>query len=423
MPSPLARHWTLDPSVTFLNHGSFGATPRAVLEAQAEWRARMEREPVRFFSRDLEAALDAAREAVAAFVGADPEGLAFVPNATHAIATVLASVDVEPGSELLTTDHAYNAARNALEAAAARIGGRVIVASVPFPVSGDDQVFDAVMARVSGRTRLALLDHVTSATALRFPIERLVPALAERGVETLVDGAHAPGLLDLRIDDLGAAYYAGNLHKWVCAPKGSAFLSVRADLRGSVRPLAISHGANSPRTDRTRYRLEFDWTGTLDPTAWLAAPAAIELLGSLLPGGWRELRARLTELARAGRDLACDALRSPAPAPDSLLAAMASVLVPDRHAPDEPRPNGLYEDPLHRRLLDEHGVQVAVSPWPMRPDGGAWCRIVRISAAAYNDLDDMRRLAAALRACAPAPATAALPDTARDADRPRAARR
>src|ERR671914_1941206 len=139
MPSPLARHWTLDPSVTFLNHGSFGATPRAVLEAQAEWRARMEREPVRFFSRDLEAALDAAREAVAAFVGADPEGLAFVPNATHAIATVLASVDVEPGSELLTTDHAYNAARNALEAAAARIGGRVIVASVPFPVSGDDQ--------------------------------------------------------------------------------------------------------------------------------------------------------------------------------------------------------------------------------------------------------------------------------------------
>lgn len=412
MPSHLTRHWTLDPSVTFLNHGSYGAAPRAVLEAQTAWRERMEREPVQFFARDLEPALDDARATVAAFVGADPEGLAFVPNATHAIATVLASLDAEPGSELLTTDHAYNAARNALEAAAARIGGRVVVASVPFPVSGEDEVFHAIMACVSPRTRLALLDHVTSPTALRFPIDRLVPALAERGVETLVDGAHAPGMVDLRIDDLGAAYYAGNLHKWVCAPKGAAFLAVRQDLRASVRPLAISHGASSPRSDRTRYRLEHDWTGTLDPTAWLAAPAAIDVLGSLLPGGWAELRGRLTDLARAGRDLACAALESPPPAADALLGAMASVGVPDRQAPDEPRPLGLYDDWLHRRLLGDHAVQVAVAPWPMRPDGGPWRRLVRISAAPYNDLEDMRRLAVALTA-----------STLPDADRSRAARR
>ncbi|HEX2222223.1 MAG TPA: aminotransferase class V-fold PLP-dependent enzyme [Candidatus Limnocylindria bacterium] len=397
MGSPLAAHWTLEPSVTFLNHGSYGAAPRPVLEAQAAWRERMEREPVRFFARDLEPALDAAREAVAAFVGADADGLAFVPNVTHAIATVLGSLEIRPDDELLVTDHAYNAARNALESAAARAGARVVVASVPFPIRGERAVEEAVLGCVSSRTRLALIDHVTSPTALRFPVERLVPALEERGVETLVDGAHAPGMVQLAVDALGATYYAGNLHKWVCAPKGAAFLWVRPARRETMRPLAISHGANSPRTDRARYRLEHDWTGTLDPTAWLAAPAAIEFGAALLPGGWPALHARLHDLALTARDLACDALGEPAPAPDRMLGSMAALIVPGSHPPDVARPSGLYADAMHRALLERHAIQVAVAPWPVRADRAPWHRLLRISAAPYNDAADMRRLADALR--------------------------
>src|SRR5947207_3485434 len=201
---PMARLWPLDPAVTFLNHGSFGACPRAVLDAQARWRADLEAEPVRFLHRELEGRLAAARAALGAFVGADPDDLAFVSNATPGVNTVLQSLDFAAGDELLVTDHGYNACRNAVERVAARTGLRVVVAAVPFPIEGPDQVVEAVLGSVGSRTRLALLDHVTSPTGLVFPIERLVSELAGRGVDTLVDGAHAPGMLPLDVEGLGA---------------------------------------------------------------------------------------------------------------------------------------------------------------------------------------------------------------------------
>src|ERR671915_1912756 len=231
MPSELARHWDLDPAVRFLNHGSYGATPRVVLDAQRAWRDRMEREPVAFLARDLEPAMDAAREELAAFVGADPAGMAFVHNASTAIATVLGSLQLAPGDELLTTDHAYNAVKNQMERVAAQAGARVVIARVPFPGATPDGAAEAILATASSRTRLAVLDHVTSATALRLPIRELVAELDARGIDALVDGAHAPGMLPLDVDAIGAAYYAANCHKWLCAPKGSGFLHVRFDHR------------------------------------------------------------------------------------------------------------------------------------------------------------------------------------------------
>ena len=397
MPSEHAHHWALDPSVDFLTHGTYGAAPRVVLEAQQAWRARLESEPVRFMAEAYEPALDVARLALGAFLDADPDDLAFLSNATAGVNTVLRSLRFAPGDELVTLDHAYNAVRNAMAYAAERVGARVVVAEVPFPIGGADEVQQAVLGAVSDRTRLVVLDHVTSATALVMPVGPLVKELAERGIDTLIDGAHAPGMLDLDIDALGAAYYAGNLHKWVCAPKGAGFLWVRRDRQAAIRPLVISHGANSPRTERSRFRLEFDWQGTGDPSAWLSVPAAIDFGASLMPGGWAALRRRNHELALEARDLLAAAIGAEAPAPDSMIGSMASLPLAWEREPGTSQDVELYGDKVHGALLAA-GIQVAVTPWPLRPEGRRWRRLLRVSAAAYNDLSQFERLAGVLPA-------------------------
>ncbi|MBI2193481.1 MAG: aminotransferase class V-fold PLP-dependent enzyme [Planctomycetes bacterium] len=389
-PSDWRSLWTLDPAVHFLNHGSFGACPRAVLEAQLELRQRMERQPVHFFVRELEGLLDSARAVLAGFVGADPEALAFLPNATAGINAVLRSVRLEPGDELLTTDHEYNACRNALEFVARRAGARVAVAAVPFPMDSAEGVVETVLARATPATRLALLDHVTSQTALVLPIERLVRELADRNIDTLVDGAHAPGMVLLNLDALGAAYYAGNCHKWLCAPKGAAFLHVRADRRPGIAPLAISHGANSQRMDRSRFRLLFDWTGTHDPTPCLCVPEAIRCLGGLLAGGWQELMDRNRRLALAARQVVGEALGLHPPCPDSMIGCMASLPLPDGSA--DPPKSALYGDSMQDKLLEQYGLEVPIVPWPAPPR-----RLIRVSAQIYNTLDEYELLAQALR--------------------------
>lgn len=386
--------WTLDPEIAFLNHGSFGACPRPVLEAQARLREQMEREPVRFFLRELEAPLDQARAALADFVGADADDLAFVPNATAGVNTVLRSLELEPGDELLTTDHEYNACRNALEATAARAGARVVVAAVPFPLESPDQVVEAVLAAAGPRTRLALVDHVTSQTGLVLPVARIVEALQERGIDTLVDGAHAPGMVPLDLRALGAAYYTGNCHKWICAPKGAALLHVRRDRQQRVRPLSISHGANATREDRSRFRLEFDWTGTFDPTPFLCVPEALRFMEGLLPGGWPALQEHNRRTALAARALLCEARGCAAPCPDEMIGSLASVPLPPGDG--APLRSALDLDPLQDALLERHGVEVPVIPWPAPPR-----RLLRISAQIYNERTEYERLIGGLNALLP----------------------
>ncbi len=312
-----------------------------------------------------------------------------MPNPTTGINAVLRSLVLEVGDELLTTDHEYNACRNALNYAADRAGARVVVVEVPFPCDGAVQIVEAILGEVTSRTKLLLIDHISSQTGLIMPVERLVAELADRGIDTLVDGAHAPGMLPLAIDDLSSAYYVGHCSKWLCAPKGAAFLVARADLRESVRPLTISHGANSRRPGRSRFHDEFDWMGTNDPTAFLCVPTAIDFMESLVPGGWTEIRRRNHDLAVKARSLLSAALGVEPSCPDEMIGSLATVPLPDGRG--EPQATPLYGDPLQDVLLEEFRIEVPIVPWPAPPK-----RLLRISAHIYNSEVQYERLAAAL---------------------------
>ncbi len=391
MSSPLRSSWTLDPAITYLNHGSFGACPRPVLDAQQRERERLEAEPERYLARELEPRLDAVRGELARFLGADAADVVFVSNATTGVNAVLRSLRFAPGDELLVTDHGYNACTNVARFVAGRTGARMTTARVPFPIRDGEAALEAITACVTPRTRVALLDHVTSPTGLVLPIERIVRALEGRGVQVLVDGAHAPGMVPLDLRSLGASYYTGNCHKWLCAPKGAGFLHVRPDRQPAIRPAVISHGANSTRDDRSRFLLEFDWTGTSDPTAILALPVALRWMAERVEGGWPAVMRRNRELALAARDLLVAALDASPPAPAELIGSLAALPLPD--GDPGPQRSPLYQDPLQDVLLDRFSIEVPIVPWPAPPR-----RLLRISAQLYNDLDDYRRLAAALAA-------------------------
>jgi isopenicillin-N epimerase len=388
-PEEWAALWPLERGIAFLNHGSYGACPSEVLRHQAALRAEMEAEPVRFLGRELEGRLDAAREALAAFVGADPDDLAFIANATGGVNAVLRSLAFSAGDEVLTTDHCYAACRNTLDYVAARSGVKVNVAVIPFPVASPDAVVEAVLAKVTPSTRLALLDHITSPTGIILPIDRLVGELRRRGVETLVDGAHAPGMVPVDLRALGAAYYSANCHKWICAPKGSAFLWVRRDRQADIHPLTISHGATGVRPGRSRFRLEFDWQGTLDPTAWLTVPKAIAYMGSLVSGGWPALMARNRALALAARELLCAAAGSAPPSPDGMIGSLASIVLPNSPTVET---GWRIRDPIQGRLFDDWGIELPIMRWPAPPK-----RLLRISVQLYNTPGQYVHLAEALR--------------------------
>jgi len=363
----------------------------------------MEREPVRFLSGELEGHLDRARARLAEFLGADPDDLCFVPNATTGVNTVIRSLDFRAGDEILATDHEYNACLNAIQATAERAGGRAVVAQIPIPVHSSEEVVDAVVAVAGPRTRLALISHVSSSTAMVFPIEQIVAELARRGIDTLVDGAHT-ALTPVDLNRLGAAYYAGNAHKWMSAPKGAGFLHVRRDRQDAIRPLVISHGANSPRTDRSRFRLEFDWTGTADPTAYLAIPAAIDFFAALLPNGLAEAMEVNRQTVLDGRQKLLDVLETPPLAPESMIGSMAAVELPEDFPPavveppaDAPIGSTWPLDPLHDLLINEHAIEVPVYAWPHTPiSGSPRRRLLRISAQLYNEPAEYDRLAGVL---------------------------
>lgn len=382
------RFWELKPGTVFLNHGSFGACPKPVLALQTVLRRELEAEPVQFLWRHYEERLEPARRALAKFVGAPSRDIVFTTNATTGVNAVLRSLKLKRGDELLTTSVDYNACRNVLNEVVRQTGAKLVVAEIPLPLQSAEQITEAILLAVTKRTRLALLDHVTSNTALVLPLREIIRALEARGVETLVDGAHAPGMLPLNLRELHPTYYAANLHKWVCAPKGAAFLYVRPDRQEQLQPAVISHGNNRTRPGFTPFQDRFDWAGTFDPTAWLCVPEAIRWMGQLLPGGWRELRERNHQLVIQARNILCEQLEVVPPCPEEFLGSLATIPLPERF---QVRKASGKIDREQLALYDRFGIEV-----PLNRFGTPSRRWLRVSAQIYNSPAEYEYLAEAL---------------------------
>jgi isopenicillin-N epimerase len=369
--------WALDPHVVHLNHGSYGGCLRSVLAAAAAWRDRLETSPMRFFLLDWQRELDIARAALAAFVRAPVERTVFLPGATTGIAIALGSIDLATGDEVLVTDHGYRAVRNQVERLARARGLSITTLSIALPFD-PDAVVDAFARAITPKTRLAIVDHVTSPTALRLPVERIVPLLRDRGIATIVDGAHAPGQLDVDVAGLGASYYVGNCHKWMCAPKASGFLVGDTN----AVPVVTSHGASPEYGPPNRFHAELDWSGTHDPSVHLTVPTAIADVGA--EGvSWPLLRARNHAMVIEMRQRFVDGLAKfaarPAPlAPDDCVGSMVAVRIA--------LPAGVAPLVFEKQLL-EAGWEIPIVDTP----GGA---LVRLSAHLYNhagEADDLAR--------------------------------
>lgn len=357
---------------------------------------------MRFLVRDYPTLLDGSRAEVAQMLGAAPEDIVFVTNATTGVNAVLRSLELHPDDELLTTNHAYNACRCALDEVARRTGAKVVVAEIPFPLAAEDEIVNAILGALTPHTRLAMIDHITSVTALILPIARIVSELQSRGVDVLVDGAHAAGMVSVDLSGLGAAYYAGNLHKWTCAPKGAGYLFVREDKRDTVHPLTISHGENTHRPGRSAFHDRFDWAGTIDPSPWLCAGIAARWCTALLPGGLAELMAKNHALIVEARALLCGSLREPAPCPEAMLGSMATIPLPPSLQSGPPSTADLRRcqgwlgaDRLQAWLAGEHHIEVPIVRWGA--EGKRW---LRISAQAYNSRAQFEHLAEVLETVA-----------------------
>lgn len=392
-PAPTAAAlWRLDPALVHLNHGSFGACPAEVLDAQRAWIDRMERDAVTFFVDDLWPLLDAPRAALAPVLGCQPEDIVFVPNATHGVAHALHNLDLRPGDEILANTHEYPACLNIARDHARRAGATLVTPDLPWPVPSADALADAILSAVTARTRVCLLSAVTSPSAIVMPVERIARGLRTRGVELLLDGAHAAGFSPLDLSAWGVAWATGNAHKWLCAPKGAAWLYVRPDLQRGFHPNVLSNHAEDADAfgaslGRSAFGVEFDYVGTRDVSGTLAIADAIVFL-ERQAGSIDAYAARNRALALRARDTICRRLGLEPPVPDDLCGAMATIPLPPPTAP--PEPTSPWESPLKRALFERWRVQVPV--WG--PPGAG--RSVRISANLYNGPEQYAYLAEAL---------------------------
>ena len=385
-PSEFTHLWAIEPGAIYLNHGSFGACTKFILEKQREYLEMLEAQPMRFMVRQLEDRINDARNTLSAFVNAEPSTLVFVQNASAGVSTVFRSLRFEPGDEILFTNHIYFACRKLLEYIAETTGAVLVEAQYDIPISSPGLITEAVLSKVSPKTKIALIDHITSATALIQPVEEIVRELEKRGVDTMVDGAHAPGSIPLNISEIGAAYYTGNCHKWLCSPKSAAILHVRNDKQKLIVPLNISHAGHLAEPFAER----FFWQGTLDPTPFLCAADSIGYMATLMPGGWDAIIKRNHEVCIQARDIFCQELGLKPSCPDNMNAAMSTIELPflgENHPPD-------YKscDTIQDKIYEEYNLELPLWYWSQPPR-----RTTRISVQLYNSLEQYKYAAGILK--------------------------
>jgi isopenicillin-N epimerase len=378
----LRNLFLLDPEIVFLNHGSFGACPRPVFEAYQHWQRELERQPVEFLGRRFNDLMREARTVLADFVGADADEVTYVTNATVGLNTVARSIELHPGDEVLSTDHEYGALDRTWRFLCDKFGAKYVRRPISVPINSADEVIEAVWAGVTDRTRVLFISHITSPTAIILPVRELITRARQRGIITIIDGAHAVGQLDLNLRELGADFYSSNCHKWLMSPKGSAFLYARRDVQHLVEPLVVSWGWQSEHPSASRFIDEQEWQGTRDIAAYLSVPAAIQFFRD---HNWPGVRQQCHELVRSAREQAAALTGLPPLTPDNpaWFSQLSALPLP---------PCDL--DALKRRLYDEYHIEIPVVAWNGR-------HFVRISIQGYNTQTDVEALSTALRELLP----------------------
>ncbi len=368
----------LNPRITFLNHGSFGACPRPVFEDYQQWQRRLEEEPIQFMGGAVYEHLRRAREALGSFIGCSGDDLVFVPNPTTAINTVMRSLELKPGDEILSTNHEYGALIRAWTHYAEETGTHFVQREVSLPVTTTDDFVDQFWAGVTDRTRVIFISQITSPTALIFPVAELCRRARARNILTIIDGAHVPGHTPLNVDELDPDVYTGAIHKWLCAPKGCSFLYVRRDLQSHIKPLVTSWGSAGRDPSSSPFLVEHQWQGTRDLSAFLTVSAAIQFQHDYLTD---DVKQRCRQLTLEARERLLNLLGSTplSPANGTWLGQMASVELPNQ--------DGAV---LQQKLYDDFRIEIPIFPWEER-------NLLRISIQAYNDEGDVGRLLSALK--------------------------
>lgn len=380
----LKEYFLLDPEVHFLNHGSFGATPKPVFEAYQNWQARLERQPVLFLGREYDSLLKESRQALGAYLNADADDLAYITNATHGVNIIARSLNLQPGDEVLTTDHEYGACDYTWEFVCGKVGAKYIHQHIPLPLHTEDEIVEQFWQGVTPRTKVVYLSHITSPTALRFPVEKICQRAREAGIVSVVDAAHSPGQLAVDLQAIGADVSFGNCHKWMLGPKGAAFIHVRREIQPIIEPAIVSWGyhATPETTTGSRFIDLLQWTGTKDPASALSVPSAIQFMNEHC---WEDVRAECHTLLKTAIERVCD-LTDLAP-----LYPLDSDFYSQMGIAPLPRCDVAQ---LKSRLYDEFKIEIPLTQWRDR-------QFVRISIQGYNTMEDVEALANALKALLP----------------------
>jgi isopenicillin-N epimerase len=382
--STLKQHFLLDPEIHFLNHGSFGSTPKPVFEAYQSWQIRLERQPVKFLGREYDSLLKESRQALGAYLNADADDLAYIPNATHGVNIIAHSLDLQAGDEILTTNHEYGACDYTWDFVCGKVGAKYIHQHISLPVHSEEEIVEQFWRGVTPRTKVVYLSHITSPTALRLPVEKICQRAREVGIMSIIDAAHSPGQLAVDLQALGADVSTGNCHKWMLSPKGAAFLHVRRESQPIVEPLIVSWGYNTmpETTTGSRFIDILQWTGTKDPAAVLSVPAAIQFMQE---HGWQDVRVECHALLRTAIEKVCDLtdLLPLYPLDSDFYSQMAIAPLPQCNLAQ-----------LKSRLYDEFKIEVPLTQWQDR-------QFIRISIQGYNTLEDVDALVDALRVLLP----------------------